>query len=142
MGLHQANSSSFKKGHKGSKVSRRRLSENLVYSNLLAYGPDMFEILVNAAKNASSASDRIKAADKFLHYTLLLPKPNDDAPEENKVNLFILDFVKELQGQLAPESIDIMLSAIKNLQEKARLEKEQEEQGEGSEDAGPITDED
>lgn len=126
---HKPNQTSFKPGHSGPSVSRRRLSEKITYTNLLKYGEKMFEILANEAINGTQAMSRIKAADKFLHHSLLQPKNLEQLnTEENKgVKLFILDFISKMQGKIPLENLSIMIEAAKEIEQKQIEEREKKE---------------
>jgi len=75
------NITSFKANNAIARYSKRRiLTENLALSKLRAYGEKMLDVLVTHATDSKNESIRIKAADRFLFYTMLQPR---DGAEES-----------------------------------------------------------
>ena len=121
------NATSFQKGHKANHSARRILTENLVLTKLREHGNAMLDILVEYAKNAEKEETRIKAADRFLTHALLHPKPNEEIADGKGTDLFMVEFVKEMQGKVSIETIDIMIEAMKKLDEKKKAQQIEED---------------
>jgi hypothetical protein len=70
-------STSFKKGNtysKGLCMPRKRIAETLRREYLTQYGSEMFDILLQAARDATEPVEKAKIADYFLRN--VLPKTN------------------------------------------------------------------
>lgn len=120
------NSTTFEKGHGKNHSVRRILTENLVMKKLREHGSAMLDILIKYANEAEKEETRIKAADRFLSHTLLHPKPNEEIEQDKGLDIFMAEFVKEIQGKVSIETLDTMIEAMKTLEEK-RKEKQIEE---------------
>ena len=93
------NSGSFKPNNTIGKHSKRRvLTENLAFSKLKDHGEKMFDVMVTHATESKNESIRIKAADRFLFYTMLQPKEGMEESDNNEA-------MAQLRSQLSADEM-------------------------------------
>lgn len=115
------NSTSFKKGQSGNPKGRPPISylrkESLNHM-LETATPEIKEIVANIILQAKQGN--IQASRLLFDY--ILPKPKieiEDDPMTTSIE--IVEVMKELHGKVPIEHIDSLLSALKNIEEKKRL---------------------
>ena len=108
---------SFKKGNsagiKGRPVSTIR-KEKLV--RLLEIGDGEFEEVFCSIISHAKAGN-MQAARLFIEYMALKPH-NELEDDKPKVDIAIVDVMKELHGKVPIEYIDAMINALKTIEEK------------------------
>lgn len=117
-------SSTYQPSNKG--VRRRGVTESITKGFLVKHGLELLEILLDCALNHPDLEAKARAADRLLKHLFLHPKAGETSQDEhNKVSVALLDFMKALHGKIPPETVDLMLNALKELEEKTAREAEQ-----------------
>lgn len=111
----------FKKGQSGNPKGRppisfmRKESLNRMFDTV---GPEFDDIIANVVDQAKKGN--IQASRLLLDY--VIPKPKNDIEDgDPTTSIEIVEVMKELHGKVPIEHIDSLLSALKNIEEKKRL---------------------
>jgi len=106
---------------RGSK--RQEISENVARTLLVEHGLKLFNIMLDCAYNHPDLEVKARMADRLLKQILLHPKAGETNQDDyQKVSFALLDFIKVLHGKISPETLDLMLSALTELEEKTAKE--------------------